>query len=293
MDIFVRFLNVLLMIAMPLALGVILVRRARVEWRTFILGAGTFVGSQIFHLPFNSYVLSPLTERLGLTGSGGGLPLLLYALTFGLSAGVFEEVARYLVYRIWLRESRTKWDGLMFGAGHGGLESILLGGLAGFALFQAIAYRGADLSTLVPVDQLDLAQAQLEAYWAAPWYAVLLSAAERLFALCFHLSASLLVLQTFVRRNPTWLALAIGWHALLDTVVVVALVTWGAYVAEGFVGLIALLSLGIIYALWRREGEEQEAPSLPPGDRKKRTREPNIALEEVSEERLQDSRYES
>jgi uncharacterized membrane protein YhfC len=293
MDIFVRLLNVLLMIAMPLALGVFLARRARAEWRTFLLGAGAFIGSQIFHLPFNSYALSPITERLGLARAVGGLPLLLYALCFGLSAGVFEEVARYLVYRIWMREPRSKWDGLMLGAGHGGVESILLGGLAGFALFQAIAYRNADLSTLVSPDQLELAQAQLESYWAAPWYAVLLSVTERFFAICFHLSASLLVLQTFVRRNPVWLAVAVGWHAILDTVAVFALVTWDAYVAEGFIGLVALISVGIVYALWRHEGEKQEVPSLKPLDRKTRTREPNLALEEASEKHLEDSRYES
>jgi uncharacterized membrane protein YhfC len=202
-------------------------------------------------------------------------------------------VARYLVYRIWLRESRTKWDGLMFGVGHGGLESILLGGLAGLALFQAITYRNADLSAVVPADQLDLARMQLEAYWAAPWYAVLLSAGERLFAICFHLSASLLVLQTFVRRNPAWLALAIGWHAILDSVAVFALVTWGAYVMEGFIGLLALLSLGIVYVLWRRDGEEQEKPSLPPVDPKFWEREPDLELEELPEGRLDDSRYDS
>ena len=290
MDIFVRLLNVLLMVAMPLALGVSLARRSRVEWRIFLFGAGAFIGAQIFHLPFNGYVLSPLTERLGLLGSGGGLPLFFYAILFGLSAGVFEEVARYLVYRIWMRDSRTKWDGLMFGAGHGGLESILLGGLAGLALFQAITYRNADLSTVVSADQLDLARAQIEAYWAAPWYAVLLSAGERLFAICFNLSASLLVLQAFVRRNPAWLAVAIGWHAIIDAVAVFALVTWGAYASEGLIGLLALLSLGIIYLLWKRDGEKQEVRSV---DRKVRTDEPDLALEEISEGRLEDSRYDS
>ena len=292
MDIFVRLLNVLLMVAMPLALGVSLARRSRVEWRIFLFGAGAFIGAQIFHLPFNGYVLSPLTERLGLLGSGGGLPLFFYAILFGLSAGVFEEVARYLVYRIWMRDSRTKWDGLMFGAGHGGLESILLGGLAGLALFQALTYRNADLSTVVPADQLDLARAQIEAYWAAPWYAVLLSAGERLFAICFHLSASLLVLQAFVRRNPAWLAVAIGWHAIIDAVAVFALVTWGAYVSEGLIGLMALLSFGIVYILWKRD-EGSEEPSLPCVDRKIRAREADLGLEELPEGRLEDSRYDS
>ncbi len=292
MDVMIRLLNVLLMVAMPLVLGVILVRRSQVEWRIFLYGAGAFIGSQIFHLPFNSYVLSPLTEQLGLPGSGGGWPLLLYAILFGLSAGVFEEGARYLVYRIWMRESRTKWDGLMFGAGHGGLESILLGSLAGFALFQAITYRNADLSAAVPPEQLELARAQLEAYWAAPWYAVLLSAAERFFAICFHLSAALLVLQAFVRRSPAWLAVAIGWHAALDTLAVFSLVAWGAYVSEGFIGLMALLSVGIVYVLWKRDGKGEE-PSLPPVDRKIREREADLGLEKLPEERLEDSRYES
>ncbi len=292
MDVLIRLLNALLMVAMPLVLGVILVRRSQVEWRIFLYGAGAFIGSQIFHLPFNSYVLSPLTEQLGLPGSGGGWPLLLYAILFGLSAGVFEEGARYLVYRIWMRESRTKWDGLMFGAGHGGLESILLGSLAGFALFQAITYRNADLSAAVPPEQLELALAQLEAYWAAPWYAVLLSAAERFFAICFHLSAALLVLQAFVRRSPAWLAVAIGWHAALDTLAVFSLVAWGAYVSEGFIGLMALLSVGIVYVLWKRDGKGEE-PSLPPVDRKIREREADLGLEKLPEERLEDSRYES
>lgn len=292
MDVFIRLLNVLLMVAMPLGLGVILAQRSRVEWRIFLYGAGAFIGSQIFHLPFNSYVLSPLTERLGLPGSGGGLPLLLYAIAFGLSSGFFEEGARYLVYRIWMRDSRTTWDGLMFGAGHGGLESILLGGLAGLALFQAITYRNADLSAVVQPEQLELARAQLEAYWAAPWYAVFLSAAERFFAICFHLSAALLVLQAFVRRNPAWLAVAIGWHAILDALAVFGLVTWGAYVSEGLIGLVALLSLGIVYILWKRD-EGSEEPPLPSVDRKIKAREADLGLEELPEGRLDDSRYDS
>jgi hypothetical protein len=111
--------------------------------------------------------------------------------------------------------------------------------------------------------------------------------------LCFHLSASLLVLQTFVRRNPAWLAAAIGWHMILDAGAVFTLVTWDAYVAEGFAGLMALLSLGIVFAIWRRDEQGQEKPTLPPKDPKKGTRKPNLALEEVSEERLHDSRYES
>ena len=45
MDIAVRLLNCLLMIAMPIALGIYLVRRTGQRWKLFLVGAVLFVGS--------------------------------------------------------------------------------------------------------------------------------------------------------------------------------------------------------------------------------------------------------
>lgn len=85
-------LNVLLMFVLPLTLATVIARRRRVGWALFGIGAATFVGSQLFHLPFN-----------WLVDSAGVLPnpeasrrnLLMVAVFAGLSAGFFEEVARY------------------------------------------------------------------------------------------------------------------------------------------------------------------------------------------------------
>ncbi len=268
MDIFVRALNALVMIALPLSLGVFLAKRFRASWRIFMIGAITFVASQIFHLPFNGWVLSPLVVRLGLMETRSGLPLLMFALVFGLSAGVFEEVARYVVYRYWLRDVRSWRGALMFGAGHGGVEAILLGGLAAYALLQAIAYRGADLSSIVTPEQLGQAEAELNVYWSLPWQLVLLGALERLFAICFHLSASVLVLQALIRRSPMWVGFAILWHALLDAVALFGIESWGPYVTEGLIGLLAMASVAIILALRisseaRDDVEDAVSPQVP------------------------------
>jgi uncharacterized membrane protein YhfC len=267
MDIFVRTLNALLMIALPLSLGVFLAKRFRTSWRIFMVGAITFVASQIFHLPFNGWVLSPLVTRLGLTETHSGLPLLVFALVFGLSAGVFEELARYVVYRFWLRDVRSWRGALMFGAGHGGIEAILLGGLAVYALLQAVAYRGADLSAVVPPEQLSQVEAQLNVYWSLPWYLVLLGAFERLFAICFHLSASVLVLQALIRRSPMWVGFAILWHTLLDAVALFGIERWGPYVTEGVIGLLAAASIVIVLALRKPSGagagDDEEDALLP------------------------------
>jgi uncharacterized membrane protein YhfC len=290
MDVFFRSLNALLMIALPLALGVFIARRWRVGWRLYVIGAVTFVGAQVLHIPFNADVLSTAIERISLVLPHERTPLWLLALLYGLSAGLFEEVARYLVYRFWLRDDRTWRQALMFGAGHGGIEAILLGGLATFALIQAITYRGADLSAVVPPENLETAIAQLEAYWALPWHTVVLGAVERAFALCFHLSAAILVLQSFTRRNPIWLVLAIGWHTLVNAVAVFAMGMWGAYAAEGLTGLAALLSLGVVFAFRERVEAKQASPQeLTPELKLELTA--AAEEEEISEERLDNSRY--
>ena len=67
------------------------------------------------------------------------------AVFYGLSAGLFEEIARYLTYRFWLKDSQNWKSGLMFGAGHGGIEAMILGALALLSLIQAYVLRDADL----------------------------------------------------------------------------------------------------------------------------------------------------
>jgi uncharacterized membrane protein YhfC len=249
MDIAVRGLNGLLMIALPLALGAFLVRRLRLPWGLFGAGGLTFLASQVVHLPFNRWVLQPFLMRFGVGPESGPAGLLVVALLLGLSAGVCEEGARYLAYRFALRRARDWSQGVLFGAGHGGLEAVLLGMLALVGLIQAIAYRGADLGGLLPPDQVAAAQAQLAAYWGSPWYFALLGALERASALCIQITLAVLVLQVFVRRQPGWLAIAIGWHALVDAVAVVAAQTWGVLVTEGLIAVLALISLAAVYAL--------------------------------------------
>jgi uncharacterized membrane protein YhfC len=45
-----------------------------------------------------------------------------------LTAGVFEETARYIAYRFLLKEHNME-NGLIYGVGHGGIESIMLVGV--------------------------------------------------------------------------------------------------------------------------------------------------------------------
>ncbi|GAB4577645.1 MAG: YhfC family intramembrane metalloprotease [Anaerolineales bacterium] len=283
MDIFLRVLNPILMILFGLGVGIIVARQRNVEWRVYGIGALTFVGSQVLHIPFNLWVLNPVLLKVASSPFEDAL-LFISAMALGLSAGVFEETARYLVYRLWLKDTRTWKDALMFGAGHGGIEAILLGVFTLFTVINLIALVGKDLTAIVPENQIQLAQQQIEAFWALPWYGVLLGASERIFAICFHLAASVLVLQVFRRKNILWLFGSIGLHTLLNALAVYGVQTWGPYITELILAVFALLCLGIVFKL---KTEEPNEPSVVV-DRKAEMQAPAQTL---SLDIIEDSKY--
>lgn len=262
MAILIRILNPILMILLGLAAGGIVARQRDVEWKFYGMGAITFIGSQGLHIPFNIWILTPLLAMVSATLPGEAARVA-GALALGLSAGVFEETARYLAYRFWAKDARWK-DALMLGAGHGGIEAILLGFLALATILNLVSFTGKDLSNFVPSEQLPLARQQIEAFWSVPWYGVLLGAIERVIAICFHLSASVIVLQTFRRQNILWLLGAIAWHALLNALAVYASQTVSAYATEGILAGFSLLCFWIIFKLRKSDETPETSGPIPP-----------------------------
>ena len=286
-DIAIRSLNALLMIAMPLALGVYLYRRLGTGWRLFGVGALTFIASQLLHIPFNIWVLNPFIRWLD-ESMASAATLIAAALLLGLSAGIFEEAARYLVYRFRLKDRRDRsWaNALMFGAGHGGIESIMIGVWVLYGFIQLYAYKDANLEKLIPIDQVEIARTQVDLFWSLPWYGAILGAVERAATLCFHISATVLVLQVFLRKNRIWLFAAIGWHALFDAMAVVASQTWSIYVTEALIVTAGIASIGVIFLLRGKPvGLQDESPA-------ETDRMPiEIETQKPSIDHLEDSRY--
>lgn len=257
-------LNGFLMIALAIGLGVFITRKFHLGWKFYWIGGAVFVLSQVFHIPFNLSLLNPALQSEALTRLDEGVRALLTAILLGLSAGIFEEGARYLMYRFWTKNARTWKEGLLLGAGHGGMEAILLGVLVLLTFVQMSALRSSDLSTIVAADQLELAQQQVNAYWSVKWYDSLLGALERAFALPCQMAFSLLVLQVFVRKQFRWLLLAIGWHTLVDAVAVFAVGRWGYYITEALIGILAVASVVILINLRPKHPEEVLVPTQTP-----------------------------
>jgi uncharacterized membrane protein YhfC len=254
-------LNGLLMVGIPVGLAIFLTRKYTLEWRLFWVGAGTFIFSQVGHIPFNHFV-GPLFDKPVLARLPYSGQMIFTAVFLGLSAGLFEELARYAMYRWWAKDARSWPQGLLAGAGHGGVEAIAAGLYVLYFYIVFVILR-ANIS-LLSGDQQVLAQAQLNAYWSVPWYMSLLGAVERLFAIAAHLALSLMVMQALIRRRFWWVWAAIGFHALLDGLVVYASETGAtAFQIEGIAGIFALAALVVIFLL-RRSGPPP-APDKPAG----------------------------
>lgn len=276
-------LNYALMLAIPIFVAAVIRQKTGASWRLFLIGGATFILSQVAHIPFNWIVRQSDLWPTDLSSWGS---LFAVAIFLGLSAGVFEETARYLTYRFWTKDARSWSRGLMLGAGHGGTESILVGALAavGFVGLALTATNEALLST-VPAEQQALIADSLSEILATPWYGLLLGAAERLFAIAAHLALSLLVLQVFLRRSVVWLFVAIGYHALFNAAAVIGATRLGPYATEGILAIFSLFSLFIIFRLRAPEPDTPE-PDTPPASNPAET----VVLR-PTDEALERSRY--
>jgi uncharacterized membrane protein YhfC len=256
-------------IVFPLVVAYLVGRRLGVGWRYFGYGALIFFLFQIIsRVPLMQVGQALLAPQLR---ASAGLRFAWITLA-AITAGLFEEVGRYVGYR-WLmrREEKTWPKAVMYGLGHGGIESMLLiAGLTAVTLIQLLALSRTDLSTLpISAEQRDQIAQQLAAISAQPAWLGLLGAWERVWALALHVALSVVVLQVFRRGDIRWLWLAIGIHAAVDWLAVglPTLLPLGdlgkAFVPEAIITVVGLISLWAIVRLRDRPAADVPAVALP------------------------------
>lgn len=244
----------------PLVLGYLIHRRYGVRWRFFLYGALVFFLSQLI-----TRIPAVQAASIFLAPSLQSSDWLLYGwyIVLALTAGLFEEVGRYLGYRYLVKEDKTWRVGLMFGAGHGGLESmVLIGGLVLLSFIGIIALNSANLESNLTPDQVAQIQLARQQVAALDWWTPLLGAYERFITIFFHIALSIVVLQTFLRNSWLWLVLAVAIHAAVDLAALLLAPRIGPLWTEAALTLVLPVSLGIIY--YFRPRAETPAPEPVP-----------------------------
>jgi len=248
------------MILLPLVLGYFIAKKFKPTFKDFrklfIAGALTFIASQVLHIPL-VYGLTAMFKNGALPSPPESWTLIFNAVLLGLLAGIFEETARYILFKYIMKNSHDWKDGITIGLGHGGIEAIFLGIITIATLVQMIAMQDTtDLSALgLPADQLEIAKTQVAAYWAQSTITPLFGLFERISAISLHIGLSVFVMYSIVSGQRKWFWFALLWHAFVDALAVYLYpkITAGTNVVFGILGLetlVAILGIGLlVYAI--------------------------------------------
>ena len=213
---------------LPAAGLILLARKRKAAGKAFAWGAAAFVVSQLLIRISLLQLVLPNFSWFAVMQ----LYPWRYGLFLGLTAGLAEETARWIAFRCFLKGRDAMEHGLAFGLGHGGIEAMLLVGpnmIAGAVM--ALTGQAA----LFPAD----------------WGSVLVSGAERLFAMAFHVGASLLVMHGVrTGKGARYWALAVALHGALDAAVVILPAAFGAGVLGIELWAAALGGLTLALGIW-------------------------------------------
>lgn len=229
-----------LCLATPWLVARTLRQRWGVPWRVFGCGALVFL---IFDLVTRQPLLALLRERLQTTGDGRLVGLVVSAVT----AALLQEIGRCLGYRWWLRDRRGWGDAVAFGAGHGGAETFVLGGLGSFTAavgYLVYALFGSEARVTAGMEPV-LATAR-HTFATLPAGTPLLNAVESLASLPVQVALSLLVWRVFTSGGPGWLAVAVGCHAVWEFATGLAAERGGPAAGAGVAVAFAVLSVALI-----------------------------------------------
>jgi uncharacterized membrane protein YhfC len=236
----------LLEIVIPIAIGVYIARKLGGRYIVFVIGGILFIVSLI-RLPLNDY----LSQWVGINFTGQAAILL--ALAFpSLTAGVFEEGFRYIGLRYAVKDRGVE-AGVMYGAGHGGFESIFLVG-------------GSVLSTAIVIwlNPGIIPSSQLAALEATPIWLPLVGVYERVVALSFHIGMGVLVLRSITQGRPLYVGAAIATHFMFNFIALYATL-YGVFASEAVATVFGVAALYYAYTEVRKEfpGEGRKYGRLP------------------------------
>ena len=230
-------------LAIPVALYIIL-RKKGAKHLPFWTGAITFV---LFALVLEQLVYSVLMKTpFWLTVSSNFWLLGIFG---GFMAGFFEETGRYIAMKTVLRKKQNNdYNGLMYGAGHGGIEAVIL--LSVTMIINVIFSLQTNAGVTSAFGGLDSAQALIN----TPFWMMLVGAVERISAVAIHVSLSVLVWFAAKNNAKFWLyPLAILLHLIVDAVAVILSYSGvNVWIIEGAVYAMAIALIFLAIAVWKK-----------------------------------------
>lgn len=209
-------INVIICFGIPIGFLIYLIAAKRDGIKPFFVGVLVFLISQVFlRIPILQYVLPKMDWYVTMSAF---YPII-YCIFLGITAGIFEEVGRFLGFKLALKKKRTWFHGLAFGIGHGGIEAILLAGMSNLKnLAILISFNNGSYSS----SKFGISEEKVRALFnGVSNMNILFGGIERILAITLHVGLTLLVLYGINKRKNIYLLLAILIHGTTDAVVAI------------------------------------------------------------------------
>jgi len=191
----------------------------------------------------------------------------LFGIFLGLTAGIFEEVGRFVGMRTLMRKNRRWVDGFAFGVGHGGIEAVTIAGLTNINnLVLSLLINNGGFNAIAQTLPAESAQLLISQLTQTPATDILLGGAERIFAFAIQIALSILVLYAVKNRKYIFIGVAVLLHMIVDAPLVILPQVFGVsiYGLEIFIATLAVLAL--VFIAWSKRLWANGTDILPPGE---------------------------
>lgn len=247
-------------LAIMIAFGIILPVSATIFWlkkhkekfTTVLIGAAVWF---VFAILLESVPKAMLFNPANPIGKAVLFNTTLATILAASLAGIFEETGRFIAFKTLLKKRKNRETSISYGIGHGGFEAmfiLVIGAIQNLVymslissgelqtIIDTVAAQGVDVSSLQGISE------QLASI--TPIYSCL-GVVERISAMIFHISLSILVFYAVKKSKIILYILAILLHALFD--VPAALYQFGVitnmYIVELIFFITAITALIITY----------------------------------------------
>lgn len=248
--------SMLISILMPITLVIYFYKKKKISLLAVLIGAIVFVVSQLL-------LRIPLLTFLGTQEWYKAMSqnITFIAIFLGLTAGLFEEVARYIAMKYFMK-NRLSWkNGLAFGIGHGGIEAIILVGMAVLSnLMLSFMINSGVFETIMGAQLAPEAAGQIKSMLVnTPSINFLVAGYERIMAMIIQIALSIVVLYSVKLKKPIYLLYAILLHGVIDSpLVILTSMKLNYWVMELYVTACAALGLIYIIKSWQASKREEQ-----------------------------------
>lgn len=209
--------SALLSFGAPIALFLVWRKKYQLKLAPLLFGAAAFiVFAMVLEQLLHMVVLHPNADGSIALAQSNPLLYMLYGI---FAAGIFEETARFLSFKILKRKFSGIGTGLSYGIGHGGIEAIMLVGLTMIGSILLSISINSGNTALIASDPaiMDQIEAQVEAIAGIEPMLFLISGIERIIAIAVHISLSMLMWRAASAKGKLWLyPVSIVLHAIVN-----------------------------------------------------------------------------